>query len=52
MLQKKDKNIAVISFVTEKMEINVSVEGEHSWSFMTKRKYMGKISCIEANSKS
>ena len=51
VLQKKDKNIAVISFVIEKMEINVSVKGEHSWSFMTKRKYMGKISCIEANSK-
>jgi len=52
MLQKKDKNITVISFVIEKMKINVSVKGEHSWSFMTKRKYMGKISCTEANSKS
>jgi len=50
MLQKKDKNIAVISFVIEEMKI-VSVKGEHRWIFMTKRNYMDKISFIEANSK-
>jgi hypothetical protein len=47
-VQKKDKNIAVVSFVIKKMEVNVSLKANITGVLLLK----GNICGIEANSKS